>query len=744
MGLPNRTCKVIINWDNLGIKGRRWMGKISVRKGLLIRILPLGWVEIAPPFEWIAEGGKSGGLCIDLEASLQAEIKIETPFKIYRQNVGDILTQGYSKTEDKRLIFYLVKPESGEVEVTPSRVVAGREFSPRLVFKAGKEGMKEHGGIRVLTYQRTDWKMGEIEALTTREGVKAVVNRVDVAPDTYSSYNEIGEEISFQMFSFTVNIQGGDLLEGDRIIVNFNSSRAQTFVDNYKFLLFSDANGDGIFAPVKSNTYIEVMPEEYDHLRLVVPSIAGKASPLIVNLQAMDKYNNLCNKCGGEVRLQVVDDRGNLCGREKIIDLKSSSKQLALALPDSLREGIYYVLAQYKDQASRSNPFLLKEGKYKIFWGALHTHTYLSDGYGSPDFAYKYAREVSRLDFAALSEHSPNITPNKWELTRRAAHKYHEPHRFVTFLGHAESAFEWVESINCYYLSEDEVPRYPLHRIYYGPRNMDFVQPLYYRDNLHEQLKKLAEEEKVLLISHIHGGTGIKGLDIKKISRDARYCPLLEIYSEWGAKEYPGNPWSPSPEWIPQEKETFCYQEVLARGIKVGVVGDGDDHVSMPGSLNLNPHRVSPSIWKNALLHPAGITAVFAPELTRESILKSLRSRRCYATTSPRILLDFKINGHCMGEEISLRENPGIGKERRIEVIAAGTCKGVLVELIRNNQVIKKEAGEYACKLCISDTVAFQEICLKDAEQNAFIFYYVRVTDGNGHIAWSSPIWVEE
>ena len=126
-------------------------------------------------------------------------------------------------------------------------------------------------------------------------------------------------------------------------------------------------------------------------------------------------------------------------------------------------------------------------------------------------------------------------------MTRQAAHKYYEPHKFITFLKHAESAFEWVGSVNCYYLSEDEISRHRFHRIYYGPKNIDIVQPLYYRDNLHEQLKKLAE--------------------------NARYCSLLEIYSEWGAKEYPGNHWNPSPEWIPQDREAFCYQEVLFRGI---------------------------------------------------------------------------------------------------------------------------------------------------------------------------------
>ena len=64
-------------------------------------------------------------------------------------------------------------------------------------------------------------------------------------------------------------------------------------------------------------------------------------------------------------------------------------------------------------------------------------------------------------------------------------------------------------------------------------------------------------------------------------------------------------------------------------------------------------------------------------------------------------------------------------------VSVLGTQK-IRVELLRNNQVIKTwEPGE--------DTldVAFEDEGLTPAD-----WYYLRVTQTDDHMAWSSPIWV--
>ncbi|NIS74992.1 MAG: DUF3604 domain-containing protein, partial [Deltaproteobacteria bacterium] len=48
----------------------------------------------------------------------------------------------------------------------------------------------------------------------------------------------------------------------------------------------------------------------------------------------------------------------------------------------------------------------------------------------------------------------------------------------------------------------------------------------------------------------------------------------------------------------------------------------------------------------------AGLTAVWTDLLSRHSIYDALRARRCYATTGERIIVEFWVDGHFMGEVI--------------------------------------------------------------------------------------------
>ena len=47
-----------------------------------------------------------------------------------------------------------------------------------------------------------------------------------------------------------------------------------------------------------------------------------------------------------------------------------------------------------------------RSAEWKPYFGNLHSHTSYSDGSGTPDDAYRHAREVARLDFLAITEHN--------------------------------------------------------------------------------------------------------------------------------------------------------------------------------------------------------------------------------------------------------------------------------------------------------------------------------------------------
>ncbi|HBF38652.1 MAG TPA: hypothetical protein DDW50_15205, partial [Firmicutes bacterium] len=51
---------------------------------------------------------------------------------------------------------------------------------------------------------------------------------------------------------------------------------------------------------------------------------------------------------------------------------------------------------------------------YQTYFGYLHAHTSFSDGSGTPEEAYQYAREIGKLDFFAITDHGELIIFWPW------------------------------------------------------------------------------------------------------------------------------------------------------------------------------------------------------------------------------------------------------------------------------------------------------------------------------------------
>jgi len=104
-------------------------------------------------------------------------------------------------------------------------------------------------------------------------------------------------------------------------------------------------------------------------------------------------------------------------------------------------------------------------------------------------------------------------------------------------------------------------------------------------------------------------------------------------------------------------------QDGLNRGYKFGIIASGDNHNDYPG------------VWGN------GLMAVFAEDLTRESLWEAFKKRRVYGVTGDRIQLYFSINGHIMGEVFDSEEAANIS----VEVIGSHAIDRV--EIIRNGSL---------------------------------------------------------
>ena len=98
-----------------------------------------------------------------------------------------------------------------------------------------------------------------------------------------------------------------------------------------------------------------------------------------------------------------------------------------------------------------------------------------------------------------------------------------------------------------------------------------------------------------------------------------------------------------------------------------------------------------------------------------------------------------------MGSELSTASKPGLHINRHLSGFVAGTTPLKKVELIRNGEVIQTFRSETNfLDFAYDDMGELAKSSLKAPDTGTlFAFYYLRVIQADGHMAWSSPIWVD-
>jgi hypothetical protein len=202
----------------------------------------------------------------------------------------------------------------------------------------------------------------------------------------------------------------------------------------------------------------------------------------------------------------------------------------------------------------------------------------------------------------------------------------------------------------------------------------------------------------------------VPGTDWSQV--DEAMEPVVEICSCHGSSEKPD-----SERPLNAPGEGGWVQDALAQGLHIGVIGGSDSHTGRPVNSVREPRP-----------YPGGMTCIYATELSRGGLFDALRRRHCYATTGARIVLEFAIDGHHMGEIITE------ASERVTHIYVAGTAPLEKIEIIKNNRIL------YA----LGSAQTTVELKYQDREDSGREedFYYIKILQQDGEIAWSSPIWV--
>lgn len=591
-----------------------------------------------------------------------------------------------------------------KVIISPDKIEAGQKGTWTLTCKVRKNIIPAGAHIGILC--PADWVASQgcpahpiipIADLSAKIGYGAFVTAVASNPKCNLEVG-ISEDIFYTIVDIVV--LGSGLVFGDTINVVLGDPescflRAQRRAQKAFFEVGVDVKGDGEYARVEKCPILDVIGGFSSSLVVTSRPVQLCGQSFELRVAAMDTYGNICEGYDGEIEFQSTDPKANLPESYRF-GSKNSGKECFSNISLNTA-GFHTILALDKGSAiiGRSNPILVegspsksqgKYNEYQIYFGDIHVHTMLSDGYGTPEETYTWAKEVKNLDFCAVSDHGEGAfrcsTDELWRKTCEAADKYYKTGKFVTFRG-----YEWGSWNNfgdkCVYYRGKEGNCWP-------------YKPL---SDTPEKLWGLLKAGEAITIPH---HTKLGGLtDWNR--HDDKFQTVAEIYSLWGYSEKDG---------------PHSVQSALSRGRKLGFVAGTDNHFGLPAHGQYHPEQ-------------GALTAVMARELTREAIFDALLSRRCYATTGKRILLYVDINGHQIGEEFILNNR---NAKRRILVEVAGTVPLERIELIKNNKEIYTHHGHSS----IENFTYVDESSINDID-----YYYIRVTQRNGHMAWSSPIWVK-
>jgi len=651
----------------------------------------------------------------------------------------------------------------GALISVPDKVVVGSDIQVSMVFSPPERGLKQGAIIRFQV--PIDWLPPQIRS-PDEAGYLSV--ECPVKHELYKK--KITDKLEYWRIVYLKLLE--ELSAGCTIRIRYNYHEDGSFrpvvsqiarYDPVDFALDVKEPGDEKYRRIAIKK-VYTMGGAPDHIMIRVPTIAIGNEPFDIYVIIKDEFGNISPNYSGIVRLEAADaleipekitfrksDHGSKCVKDAcrfVGDVIPESSEERLLMepkgyygffgipPPREMENVQRIYAFDPNLGIRgaSNPVVHVEEKSKdrIYWGDLHVHTRdFSDGCGTARDAYWYMKEVSKLDFGGLADHSfqggfptteenpkndMHIAEDEWSRIIEIARDESVPGKFVGVPGYEWSGrVEWATKGWPYPAVSDKTVHFP---------NYKKSNPLVYSNkddgNTPQKLYAALRGIDALIITHSPAHTPM-GTAWEEVNNEME--PVVEIYSMHGSNEFYGCP----RQIISPFKDHFV-SDALKKGFKLGFVGGGDDHYTHPG-CTVEQRKIKIPPLPGSLKYTPGVTAVMCDELELSKLIQAIKLRRCYATTGPLIWIDLRVNGARMGEEIRL-EGPPL-----IVLSAAGTDVIDRVDIIRDGEIIYSRTTSYEkIKFAYRDTGYS-----KDAR-----YYYARLTQADGHMAWTSPIYIKK
>src|SRR5947209_6090292 len=118
---------------------------------------------------------------------------------------------------------------------------------------------------------------------------------------------------------------------------------------------------------------------------------------------------------------------------------------------------------------------------------------------------------------------------------------------------------------------------------------------------------------------------------------------------------------------------------------------------------------------------------VLAERHDREAILQAMKQRHVYGATDD-IIMDFRSGDHLMGDEFKTNAVP------KLQVAVIGTKPLAGIDVLKDSEVVatlKPQGAEH------------KETWTDPKPTAGTHYYYIRVRQTDGQLAWASPLWID-
>ena len=373
-----------------------------------------------------------------------------------------------------------------------------------------------------------------------------------------------------------------------------------------------------------------------------------------------------------------------------------------------------------KKETSKTWSFTIGEATFQRYFGQLHSHTQYSDGAGSLESALDYVKnlpEIANVDFVAFTDHSnyfdksdaanPEGALYDMSLASAASQNLWNEYKNAVAAFNKENAgsmvaiagFEMTWSGGPGHINTFNTPGIV-------SRNNTTLNNKTKDAGLQAYYKLLSQQEGTNSISQFnHPGTTFGNFI------DFGYWDAVVDTRMYMVEVGNGEGQIGAGGYYPSYEQ---YIMALDKGWHVAPTNNQDNHKGRWG--NANDAR----------------DVILTDDFTEAGIYSAIRSRCMYATEDKNLEIDYTVNGNMMGSIIDVPEKLNFeisfNDPDRTDSIAK-------VELVVNS-------GKVAYTWDSAADLAKGSVSVELAPE--YTYYFVRVTEGDGDLAVTAPVWVGE